>query len=44
MEAIKPTTQITTKETWNKPELEAVSVKENTLAGASVGGDGSSQS
>ncbi|WP_459519253.1 hypothetical protein [Aquirufa nivalisilvae] len=26
--------QVEAKETWTKPELETVSVKENTLAGA----------
>ncbi|MHA8061590.1 hypothetical protein PQG22_09970 [Aquirufa beregesia] len=27
------------KETWTKPELEIVSLKENTLAAAAVGAD-----
>ncbi|CAM4251992.1 hypothetical protein AQBE111736_08050 [Aquirufa beregesia] len=39
MKKIELTPQVEAKETWTKPELEMVSVKENTLAGAGVGVD-----
>ncbi|MDF0693078.1 hypothetical protein [Aquirufa ecclesiirivi] len=35
----KNTSQVEVKEAWAKPELELVSVKENTLGAFGVGGD-----